>query len=171
MFRVSAKTTRWDEACNAARKIEQQLHEANPISIDSTPIEQAVSAYLNDKRAQQLSPDTLKKLELYFEKQLLGWCAVNGVRSLADLDLIRLREWRNTWKDGPQSSKKKQERVIGFFHFCQSSGWIRDNPARRLSRIKVTQKPTDYFTEEEIDRIIAATTRSAAETSCASSYC
>ena len=158
MFRVSAKTTRWDDASETARRIEQQINAADPvIPTDSTPIEDAVSAYLADKRAQQLSPDTLKKLELYFEKQLLGWCAANGVHSLADLNLLRLREWRATWKDGPLSSKKKQERVIGFFHFCQSSGWVKDNPARQLSRIKVTQKPTDYFTEEEIDRIIAAT--------------
>jgi len=29
-----------------------------------------------------------------------------------------------------------------------------ENPARGLSKIKVVQKPTDYFTEKEFDRIV-----------------
>ena len=38
----------------------------------------------------------------------------------------RIEKWirhfvRTTWSDGALSAKKKQERVIGFFHFCQSS--------------------------------------------------
>jgi integrase/recombinase XerD len=120
-------------------------------------VKTAVEAYLADKQAQQLAPDTVKKLKLIFEKQMLGWTELTGVRALAGLDLTRLREWRNTWKDRALSARKKQERVIGFFHFCQSSGWVKENPARKLSKIKVVQKPTDYFTSTELDRIIEAT--------------
>ena len=108
---------------------------------------------------KRLQPDTLKKLELIFKKQLLSWCNANGIRTIPELDLTRLREWRATWKDAALSSKKKQERVIGFFHFCQSSGWVRDNPARRLSRIRVEQTPTGYFSQEEMKKIIEATHR------------
>ena len=162
MFRKTARTTKWDAAYELARRVEKQLDgQGNgtngPSPSYSTSVKEAVDAYLADKRAQKLSPDTIKKLELYFRKQMLAWCDAHEVSNIEQLDLTRLREWRSTWKDAALSSKKKQERVIGFFHFCQSSGWISGNPARSLSRIKVTQKPTDYFTPAEMDRIIEAT--------------
>jgi len=96
-------------------------------------------------------------LEAIFRKHLLNWCNEHGVYFLIDLDLPRLREWRSTWRDGQLASKKKQERVRGFFYFCQSGGWILNNPATALSRIKVEQKPTDYFPKIEFDKIVDST--------------
>ena len=161
LYRKTARTTKWDAAYELARRVERQLESngnGQPSSPSySTTVREAVGAYLADKRAQQLSPDTLKKLELIFKKQLLSWCDAHEVINIEQLDLNKLREWRSTWKDGPLASKKKQERVIGFLHFCQSSGWITSNPARQLSRIKVIQKPTDYFTDNEMNRILEAT--------------
>jgi integrase/recombinase XerD len=61
------------------------------------------------------------------------------------------------WEARLGSAKKKQERVIGFFHFVQSSGWMSHNPAKQLSAIKVQQKPTDYFTDAEMGRLLAGT--------------
>jgi integrase/recombinase XerD len=90
-----------------------------------------------------------------FERQLLEWCQANGVSHLTDLDLTHLRQWRASWVDGPLASQKKRERLRGFLNFCQSSGWIRENQAKGLSKIKVVQKPTDHFTEKEFDRIVA----------------
>jgi integrase/recombinase XerD len=145
---------KWDVAYELARRVEKQLdgNGTQPNPSYSTTIAHAVNSYLADKRAQQLSTDTLKKLERIFKKQLLSWCEAHEVINIEKLDLTKLREWRATW-----SAKKKQERVVGFFHFCQSEGWVSDNPARRLSRIKVTQKPTDYFTSDEYDKLIEGT--------------
>jgi integrase/recombinase XerD len=157
MFRKTARTSQWDAAYELARRIERQIEKSQVNLSFSTTVKQAVDAYLGDKQAQKLSTDTLKKLELIFTKQLLAWCDAHEVINIEKLDLNRLREWRATWKDSALSAKKKQERVIGFFHFCQSSGWINSNPARNLSRIKVTQKPTDYFTSEEYDKIVETT--------------
>ena len=53
----------------------------------------AVKSYLVDKRAQQLSPDTLKKLECIFYR-LVDWCNQNNVSTLNELDVTKLREWR-----------------------------------------------------------------------------
>jgi integrase len=157
--RVSAKTTRWEDACRVARRIEDGLQEdvIKNVAAHSVTVKDAVVAHLSDKRAQRLKPDTLKKLELIFERQLLPWCEANSVSTMLDLDLTRLREWRATWRDAALSAKKKQERVTGFFHFCQSSGWIKDNPAKRLSRIRVEQLPTSYFTPSEFQQLLAAT--------------
>jgi integrase/recombinase XerD len=104
-----------------------------------------------------LADVTLQKLTTIFRKQLLAWCNTNGIHYLADLDLTRLRQWRNIWDDGGIAAKKKQKRGIGFFYFCISSGWIHDNPAKGLSRIKVDQKPTDNFPQDEFDKIVDAT--------------
>jgi integrase len=41
--------------------------------------------------------------------------------------------------------------------FCRSSGWIRENPAKSLSRIKVDHRPTDYFEDHEMNALLAAT--------------
>lgn len=125
MTRKTARTTEWDQAHQLARRIEKQLEAANdnagaPGPSYSTTVNSAVLDYLADKRAQKLSPDTLAKLDLYFRKQLLTWCADHDVVNIEQLDLNQLRAWRATWKDGALSAKKKQERITGFFHFCQS---------------------------------------------------
>ena len=158
MHRVSAKATAWDDAMLAARNVEEQLRKSSiDITESMTLIGKAVHAYLEDKRAQQLNPDTLIKLERIFEKQLFEWCSANNVFSLDELTVTKLREWRSTWKDGALSAKKKQERVVGFFHFCVSSGWMKHNPAKQLSSIKVQQKTTDYFTRAEMESIVTGT--------------
>src|SRR4051812_42430636 len=53
--------------------------------------------------------------------------------------------------------KEKQERVRGFFNFVHTNGWIQHDPSRHLSRIKVTPRPTDYFTRDEYKQIVDAT--------------
>jgi integrase/recombinase XerD len=82
-------------------------------------LEQAVAAYLDDKRSQQLEEATLKKLETIFRKQMLSWCHAAGLYLLAEFDLTYLRQWRSSWTDGAMAMKKKQERVCGFFYYCQ----------------------------------------------------
>ena len=160
-FRKSAGTRSWEHALRKAQAIELEYRQRElgekPKKHEPVTVEKAVELYLADKRSQRLKEVTLKKLETIFRKQLLAWCNQQGIYFLIDLDLPHLREWRSTWQDGQLASKKKQERVRGFFHFCHSSGWIQENPAKGLSRIKVDQKPTDYFTQKEFEKIIDST--------------
>lgn len=159
--RVSAKTRSWEKAQQKAREIELHYENAKagekPKRNEPATVAQAVQAYLDDKRSQQLEDSTISKLETIFQKQLLTWCTDNAVYFLADLDLTQLRKWRSSWADGAMAASKRQERVRGFFYFCQSSGWIQSNPAKGLSKIKVDQKPTDYFTKEEFEKIVDST--------------
>jgi integrase/recombinase XerD len=138
------------------KKFERVLLGEKPKPNTPTTVEQAVAAYLEDKRARQLQPSTLGKRVLWFEKDLLGWCRANGVLFLTDLNLPRLRQWRSSWELGALAMQKKQEAVRQFFTFCVSSGWLKENPAKGLSRVKVAHKPTDYFTDEEIQKILRA---------------
>lgn len=160
-FRQSAKTASWEIATRKARAVELEYQQRElgetPKKQELVTLEKAVEAYLDDKRSQQLKDTTLTKLETIFKKQMLTWCHASGIHLLAEFDLPYLRQWRGSWTDGPLAMKKKQERVRGFFYFCQTSGWIQDNPAKKLSRIKVDQKPTDYFSKEEFAKIIDAT--------------
>lgn len=119
----------------------------------------AVSRYLSDAKARNLSEATLYKLKIIFEKQFLSWCSHKGYRFLAQLDLDALREFREVWGDAPLARSKKQARLIGFFYFCVRSGWLIQNPAVQLGRIKVVQKPTGYFEPQQYSTVIDATYR------------
>src|SRR5260370_40399342 len=94
----------------------------------------AVSRYLSDAKARNLSEATLYKLKIIFERQFLSWCSHKGYRFLAQLDLDALREFREVWEDAPLARSKKQARLIGFFYFCIRSAWLIQNPAGQLRR-------------------------------------
>jgi integrase/recombinase XerD len=158
--RESTKARSWDKATAYARGLElrsEQIaagHKPKPTA--TATVAQAVTAYLDDKRRQHLKPSTLRKREHWFERDLLPWCRSHLVHYLCDLDLDHLRQWASTWKLGPLASQKKQESLRQFFTFCMSSGWVHENHAKGLSKIKVVQKPTDYFTDDEMERILSA---------------
>ena len=158
--RESARTRSWENAERFARAKEKELvqlqTEGKPLTGPVT-VAEAVEKFLADKRQQGLVDDTIEKLETIFEKQMLEWSTATHVVYLRDLNLERLREWRETWKGGALTRKKLQERVRGFFLFCQDSGWISSNPSKGLSKIKAEGPPTDYFPKEEFTSIIDAT--------------
>jgi integrase/recombinase XerD len=158
--RESTKAQSWAKAVEYARGIELNFDRIaaghKPKHMAPATVAQAVTAYLDYKRRQHLKPSTIRKREHWFERDLLPWCKAHLVHYVSDLDLDHLRRWASTWKLGPLASQKKQESLRQFFTFCQSSGWVHENPAKGLSKIKVVQKPTDYFTDAEMDRMLKA---------------
>ncbi len=156
-YRISADTGSWSVAAERALKIEMQYRETlDPKPPQEQTIEMAVKLYLGDRMAQHLRDSTISKLTTVFEKQLLTWCHANDLHLLRELTLPQLQAWRSTWSDGAVAAKKKQERVRGFFWFCQRNKWLSDNPALGLSRIKADNRPADYFTPEEFKKILVA---------------
>jgi hypothetical protein len=113
--------------------------------------------YVVDRESQHLATATLKKLETIFEKQMVTWFHDLNIRFLREVSLPQLILWRGSWSDGPLAAKKKQERVRGFFYFCQRNGWISENPALGLSKIKAPQKSVEVLTAEEFDQLIKTT--------------
>lgn len=158
--RESTKKRNHEAAALFAREIEKKFERIlageKPKSSEPTTVDHAVAAYIADKRAQQLTASTLSKRVLWFEKDLLTWCRANAVHFLTDLDLSHLRQWRSSWELGALAMQKKQEAVRQFFTFCVSSGWLKENPAKGLSKVKVVPRPTDYFTDEEMTKILRA---------------
>jgi integrase/recombinase XerD len=164
---ISAKTRSWERASKKARELEQAAEDraraaaagaALPPKAELVTAEQAVERYLADKRQQNCQPATLTKLETIFRKQFLSFVGKKGLVYLTELNLANLEEFRAGWKDQPLARKKKQERVLGFFWFCTRHGWLKENPAAGLSRIRVTDGPvTEYFTKDEFKKIVDAT--------------
>jgi integrase/recombinase XerD len=87
---------------------------------------------------------------------LLPWATEQGIYFLEDLDLSRLQQFRNTWDVADLTARKRQERIRSFFNFCVNNGWVARNPAASLSKVKVRQKPTDYFTRSEYKKLLGA---------------
>jgi integrase/recombinase XerD len=157
--RKSLKSSNYEDAL---RTIRQWEGEGQPAPTDRAPItiKGAVEAYLSDAKDRNLGEDTLSKLKTIFEKQFLPFCTAKGLPFLTQAaDVNVMREFRASWKDAPLARSKKQDRIVGFFYFCERSGWLRGNPVtnRSLGRVRVEQKPTDYFRPEEFEAIIDAT--------------
>ncbi|MBB6144281.1 integrase [Silvibacterium bohemicum] len=119
-------------------------------------IQKAVEVYMADARSRNLQTDTVKKLERLFEKQFLPWTKTEGLVYLDELDHNALLTYRTTWTEGMVVKAKKQDRVVGFFWESFRRGFITQNPALSLSKIRPKHIPTDYFPRDEFDRIIDA---------------
>jgi len=161
-FRKPTRTRDWDTAVKLAQKIEERYELAavgKPVISEGQTIENAVRLYLVDKETQHLSPATLSKLTTIFEKQFQTWFHDLGIFLLHEVTTLDLVAWRASWTDGALASKKKQERVRGFFWFCVRNRWITENPALGLSKIKADIRPAVPFTQEEFQKILAACDR------------
>jgi integrase/recombinase XerD len=89
-------------------------------------------------------------------KQFLPWCRTRGFRSLKQLGVDEVTQFRTTWADSPISKYKKQERLKGFFHFCVAREWIRTNPIAAIKPVKVPPSQTLPFEEEQVAAILEA---------------
>ncbi|WP_446744264.1 tyrosine-type recombinase/integrase [Silvibacterium acidisoli] len=102
-------------------------------------------------------PSSIRQFRAVYESQFLAWCNQENYRLIAEIDLAALRAFRNTWED--QSSRTrhtKQIRMKQFFRFCVANGWIKENPAMGLTRIKVAQSQTNYFRPKEMEKLLNA---------------
>ena len=160
--RKALKTSNEEDALRIIRRWQGEGQPDEPKDRAPASIQVAVTAYMDDTKARNLSDATRSKLQTIFEKQFLAFCRAKGYQFLTQVaDINVVREFRATWKDAPLARSKKQDRVIGFFYFCHRSGWLQLNPItnRSLGKIKVEEKPTDYFTPQEFNVIVEACSR------------
>jgi integrase len=160
-IRQQTDITDSDRARKFADDLEKTLKgEATEEPVQPVSIANAVEAYLQDAKDRNLAPDTQRKLRTIFQTQLLQWSADRGYTVLKQVaNVPAIRDFRASWKDAPLARSKKQDRIVGFFHFCHRSGFIPHQPitSRALGKILVDQQPTDYFTEGEFAKLIDAT--------------
>jgi integrase len=152
-IRKSLDLTSWDSAENVVRA----WKEAGKIGAEGkrvVTVHDAVQNYLRDAETR-LKASTV---DLYRRglKHLLAWTEAEGVKALPNLDLEKLRKYRETWTCRPVTAARRIDRLKIFFGFCLDTGWIQKNPAKALKPPEVRTIGKIPFTEEELDQIFEA---------------
>jgi len=142
-LRKSMQTSDWTKAEKRMAAADQPVREQVTVS-------QAIEDFLADARARGLNPRTVYKYELLF-RQLRQF---TDVPLLSDLDVVLLRKFRSSWKDGNLAALKKLERLRSFLRFAQENGWIRENPAKKIANPKVHDRPTLPYSSKEMRSIL-----------------
>jgi integrase len=93
------------------------------------------------------------------ERRLLEFAESRGYRTLKQLDVEALREFRATWQYAPITAQKRLEHLRAFFRFCVDSDWLDKNPALAVKSGKVQHIPKAPLSDEEMTRILAACRR------------
>jgi integrase len=153
-MRQSLRLRDWQKANERVREWEAQdkIEKEKPQSIR---VKAACDSFESDAKARGLREPTLYKYRLLF-KQLKDFCEAAGVRFIGEIDLELCRRFRESWKQKNLSALKTLERLRAFFRFCQESGWMQDNPARRLQNPRVKQSPTLPFDNADMVKILTA---------------
>jgi integrase/recombinase XerD len=156
-IRKSAKTRSWEKAEKIARGLEEPAVGAKPAPGQLVSVDHAVDQFIKAKKSEGISESTLGRMTLILRKRLLPWMNDHSIFHVDQITGSHLEVMRNSWKVSDSTRRMMQERVVGFFHYCQRHGWIADNPAKALGHIRVKRKPTDYFPSNEFAKIIDAT--------------
>ncbi len=129
--------------------------EATGIGAETPTVAQAVERFLNDAAARHVRAGTLKNVRVLLQN-LERFAEEKGVRLIRTFNMEQVRALRESWTFSAVTAAKKLERLRSFFRFCKDSGWIDANPCDKVKPPKVDQPPTLPFTQEEMQRILAA---------------
>jgi site-specific recombinase XerD len=165
--RKSAKTFSWEDAQAKADAIAKTYLDAElgrgPAPAEAKTVEQAIALFMDSKRGEDLSPNTLYKHTLTM-KRLQAFCDAEGILFVKDITLSHLTSWRASWSfESPLAKRNNQARVKSFFIFCHDAGIIPSNPTNQLSSIQVkADEANDVrpFEPKEYKAILAAIPKS-----------
>ena len=163
--RISAKTRSWAEAEKKLSKLKKQQEadgqsdrKANSVELDPETVREAVNKFLENKREEGLSKGWERKLT----RELLdfaAWCETK-LLLLSGLKLLTFEDYRKTWKGAAAGTRsKRQERLKSFCKYCVGHGWMKENFAANLSKIKVSDAPTLPLTREQFDTVLETAQR------------
>lgn len=122
---------------------------------DTLTVEKAVEDFQADTK-NNVRATTMKQYRILLSR-LSGFAKQHGVVFLRQMDVVRVRDFRNSWTSySPRTSGKHIERLKRFFNFCVENGWLETSPAKPLKVPKVGDTDVVPFTEEEIGSILEA---------------
>lgn len=153
-MRQSLKTKDWTKAQQIARDWEAEGSQPTKTEQPIT-VEEACERFAADAEARSLAPATRKKYSVLF-RQLQGFFASRGMLFLKEFDLTEARAFRQSWQDSGISALKKLERLRAFLRFAQETGWITENPAKKMGNPKVSNPPTLPFDQQQMTDVLAA---------------
>lgn len=151
-IRKSTGLRDWEKAQALVRQWEAEgnVAEASPGPVT---IEEAWEQFLHDAAARGLREPSLYKYRL-LRRQMKTFAEAHGLRFVKEFDVVLCRKFRSSWPHQNLAALKTLERLRAFFRFCQESGWIAENPARKIKNPKVTQTPTMPYTKEEMTKVL-----------------
>jgi integrase/recombinase XerD len=130
--------------------------EVGVVKSDVPTVAVAVDRFFDDLKSRGLSKATIAKQIVLLKKQFLPWCKSRGLQALKQLGVDEVTQFRGTWADSPVTKQKKQERLMGFFHFCVAREWLRANPVAALRPVKVPHSPTLPFDPAQVAAVLTA---------------
>ncbi len=157
-MRRSLDLRSWEAASALVRGWEAS-GQVGVIKPDVPTVAEAVTKFIDDAKARQLSGETVRKYQNLLERRVIAWCESKGYRLLKQIDVGAVREFRTTWDDGPNYATKNLERMRAFFRFCEQARWVDRNPAVSVKAPKVKHAATLPFSAEEMKRILDACER------------
>lgn len=128
------------------------------VKYDIPSLREAVAKNLADAEARNLKRESIKKIRDVLERRLLTFCRAQGYRTLKQLNVDAVREFRNELVEdySPNSVRKRLEYVRAFLSFCQHSGWIAANPAAVIKAPRADHSPTLPFERTQIRAMLKA---------------
>jgi len=120
------------------------------------PVEDAVTAFLANRRSEGLQETSIKKYDNTLDK-LKEFCEAIEVDSLAEIDTEKLDRFRAGRGLAQITASKELELLRVFFGFCLDRNWIRENPAKKIrSPRNIKGNDVVPFTPGEVTAILQA---------------
>ena len=156
----SAKTRSWEIASKKARKLEEELENKAlgiepPKKVEPITIEAAADLYLADMVQRGNGIDKPRRML----KRLREYANARKIILLQDITARLLTEWRSTWKFLINSSSPAVHWAVvkTFFGWAYCTDLISSNPSAKLKSLPYVHKQVFPLTQEEMNRILAAT--------------
>ncbi len=130
-------------------------------------IAEAVRVFLSNREGASVAPATLRKYRT-FTKQLSAFAETRGYLMLDQFTAGDIDVFYGSWKMGARAKGKILGTLRAFFRFCANRRWLIENPVSPdlkppVGANRVANKAP--FTDEELQRILAACDKLAAVSS------
>jgi site-specific recombinase XerD len=136
----------WEAAVRLTR--EWEIHKPE----NTVSVADAAERFIADAKARNLREGSILK----YEQSVKMLKEKFGERLLRTVTVDDIRTLRESWKISGTTMQKRLETVKAFFRFCADSGWIQASPAKAVKAPVVKRKPTMPFTDDDIEKILAA---------------
>jgi site-specific recombinase XerD len=161
--RRSTNTRSWQQALGIIRMATREgvwpQTKEETEKLAAKRVSQAIDEFLvecESERGKGLSRPTLVKYRTVLNR-LSAFCSGRNILALNEIDLPKLKAFRQTWPTGPAASANNIARLRSFWKFALDHEYAQKNVAMELEMPRgVAQEERMPFSEEEMSRILEA---------------
>lgn len=121
----------------------------------SVTISRVIEDCLAAKVSANRRPSYVRSLKLYLQAFAKG----RESKPIAEFDLKLLEDWFSHRKETPSSRRSNIGRLSSLFNYAWRRNFIKENPCRRLERIRIDAKPPRILTPLEARTILVYMSR------------